>query len=150
MLDIDKLWFVIANASQAYLYQYEKVDKNFKKIAAFSHPQSRLKKSELVTDKEGYFKQAAEPIEDTYESATDPKKEEANRFAKELATTLYTALNHGEFNQLVFIGPGHLQHYFRQHCAKPVERSIRLFVDKDYTKIGEDKLNHHMKELLKH
>ena len=80
-------WILVANASCARVLQRQ-AGASFELVRSFSHPQSRLKASELSSDAagremgSGHFGGAA------YEARTPPKRREHDRFAREVSEFL--------------------------------------------------------------
>ena len=128
MLGYKNLWFVVANPSRAQIYQYDKDNQQYKMVHTFTHPESRYKVADLISDAAGSYK-----AHGTYKQKTSPKKEEALLFARELTDKLKKAANQGEFKELVLIAPGHFQHLYKQLADKSLSQYTKCFIDKDYT-----------------
>jgi protein required for attachment to host cells len=92
-------WYLIANATQARLYQADQGSR-LKLLQAFEHPESRMKSSELGTERAGHETTARGLGGVPYAKRSDPHRKEHERFARELAQFMERAALGGSFDSL--------------------------------------------------
>lgn len=131
-------WVIIASASEAFFYELNK--KAFSKgkiqlnlVASYSHPESRKKDGELMSDRSGHYRNDVMG-HGSFINPTEPKKYEAEFFAKEITDALDIARTTNDFDSLVLITPPHFLGLLNKHMNKNVQNLIHTKIEKDYTK----------------
>ncbi|MBA2653643.1 MAG: host attachment protein [Gammaproteobacteria bacterium] len=137
-------WILIANASEARLFQAEKVTKKILLIDEFFHPASRKKIASLVTDVPGRYRKSTSTPLSSFEETFNPKQAEALRFARELAEKLNLGRATNRYTNLILVAPPHFQGLLNKCCNHHVKNLISNTLDKDYTKIREYDLPHYL------
>ncbi|BBD77380.1 host attachment protein [Hydrogenophilus thermoluteolus] len=144
-----KTWVVVANASTAKIYQALNAKGELALITTLSHPESRLRNQDLVTDKqkEHHNGGAATPHDG---ERISPKAVEAQRFAHEIAAYLKEGRVQQQFERLIVAAApqfkGVLIAALDAATAKLVEKSI----DKDYTQEDERTLGERLAESIRY
>lgn len=151
---METTWIVIANASDAFIYlldqeAFSKGKIKIDLVATHNHPQSRQKDGDLISDRSGYFHNDSNKIgPGSYNAPTDPKKHEADIFAKKIITELESARTLHHFDKLILIVPPQFYGLLNKHSNKNINSLIMLTIEKDYTKTPSKKLleylNHHL------
>ncbi len=127
-----KSWILVANSSQAKLYNSENLRaKELKLLKDLDHPESREKGSELTSDRPGHF-QTDHKARSSYEKS-HPKQEEAEVFAIELAKLLQDGNNQNEFEKLIVYAAPKFCGMLRQHLGSNLKDFS--YIDKDYTQL---------------
>jgi len=104
---MSKTLILVANASGARVFSYQ-AREEFSLLNEFSHPQSREKGSDLVSDRPGHSK-AKGGGHGAFVSSSHPKENEAERFAHQLAEWLEKERTHNRCAQLMLVAePGFL------------------------------------------
>ena len=138
-------WILVANASEAKLYQNAKRFAPLELVKEFHHPESRNKGSELASDRPGHA-QSKGTGHGAFVEATDPKSFEIGRFAKELANELEHGRTANSYARLVLVASpqflGQLNGSLNDHVRKLVSANIQ----KDYTRLAEQELLPTLKE----
>lgn len=124
-------WIVLADRTTARLYQPQEGQRDWKLIAELAHPESRAKEMDLVSDKPGRVQQSAGGRA-AMEPPTPRKKVESEKFARQIAKTLYDAMARNAFEQLVLVTPPEFLGLLRSVLEEQVERRIVATVEKDY------------------
>lgn len=130
---------LVANSAEAHLFRCGNLrTDNLNLIKEFSHPDSRKKVSDLISDKPGHYKTDA-GAHSAYAKA-DPKKVEAEHFALELVKNI--AENHDTISKLVLIAPTHFSSLMKKHLHSHISHiaDICECINKDYTKYTEKDL----------
>jgi protein required for attachment to host cells len=132
-------WILVANASLAKLYENLGPNKGLKLVKELIHPESRLKNSELVTDRPGSMASVGNG-QGACQPQTIPKDHEAKVFAQELAQALYAGRTQNAYERaIVFAPPG-----FMGMLNSVLDHTTSLLItdrfEKDYTKSPEPQL----------
>ena len=136
-------WLLVANGSEARLFETEFRPKTLTLLKEFNHPESREKGAELASDKSGHYQGDAgtgASTQGSFSEATDPKEYEMERFAAELVQALEDGRNANSFQHLIVASSpkfhGLLNKKMNGHISKLVDKHI----NKDYTALKEDEL----------
>ena len=130
-------WLIVANASQATLYETETPPKSLKLLKEFLHPASRAKGNELASDRPGHFHAEARGMEGTTHGAfnepIDPKDYEQERFAIELAKELDAGRTTNSYDNLIIVASPHFHGLLNKHMNEHVAGMVSRHIEKDYT-----------------
>lgn len=130
-------WLIVANASQATVYETEASPRSLKLLKEYLHPASRAKGSELASDRPGHFKQEARGMEGTTHGAfnepINPKDYEHERFAIELAKELDAGRAANQYGDLIIVAAPHFHGLLNKHLNAQVASMMSRHIDKDYT-----------------
>lgn len=137
-------WLLIANGSEARLFETEYRPKSLSLLQEFNHPESREKGGDLASDKAGHYQgdtaSGAAATHGAFSEPTDPKSYEMERFAGELAKTLDAGRNTNRYQHLIVAASprfhGILNKKMNSHTANLVDKHI----NKDLTSLKEDEL----------
>ncbi|MBX3708819.1 MAG: host attachment protein [Gammaproteobacteria bacterium] len=138
-------WLLIADASKARLFSMHKArflrdqhPKNLELISCFTHEKSRMKGSELTTDKSGEFGVG------TFVEATSPKTREAEEFALELLEHLESARKSNHYRDLIIVAPPAFMGMLHKHMPHQMHKIVSQNIEKDYTLHEGVELTHHL------
>lgn len=133
-------WILVANASMAKLYANHGIKKGLELIKEFSHPESREKSSNLVSDRPGHNPGTGNG-HGSFVPPSSPKEVEAGRFAQELACAVEEGRVSNFYDRLILVASkpfsGMLNTEFSQH----VKQRLSDVVEKDYTKMTAQKIS---------
>ena len=134
-------WILIANGSEARIYNRSEKRSGLQIVSEYHHPESRMKSADLISDRSGHYQSDSSSMgHGSYQEPTPPKKHEMDRFAHELADSLDEARMTGKFNRLVLVSPPHFSGLLNKHMHKEEKNLISKNVGKDFTKVSEHKL----------
>lgn len=117
-------WILVADASRARLFARDKKFGPLEELESLVHPESRLRRQDLVTDRPGQVQESRTPGEYAAEEGTDPKEVEAQGFARELAGHLNEARRAGRFTHLVLLAEPHFLGILRKQLDKATTQAI--------------------------
>jgi protein required for attachment to host cells len=142
-----KTWIMVASSSVAYLYQTDNLRHNdLILVKELSHPQSREKGTDILTDRPGHFS-TDHMAHGTYEQV-DPKEMEADHFSRELISVLNHGHNNHEFEQVILVAAPHFYGLINKHLNFHLDKVVHI--PKDYTKLkGQELLEALRKHLYK-
>lgn len=131
-------WIMVANASQAKLYANNGPKKGLELVKELSHPESREKAANLVSDRIGNYAGSG-----SYAQPTDPKEHEAERFAQELSRELEEGRVRNAYERLILVASSHFLGLLNQRISNQVKK-IAQFIEKDYTRLPVKELTGHL------
>lgn len=150
MANPNKLKFLIlvANASEARIYKTSKLGETMALADEYTHPDSRKKGIDLVTDRPGHYKSRGTGRGVLIEP-TPPKEVAYEHFAIQLAQELEKKRKNGLYDHLVLIAPPHFHGLLKKHASTQVLDHVIYEIEKDYTKTTQKELQQHLKDISK-
>lgn len=140
-------WILLADAATARLYESQGAGRGIQLVAELSHPESRARESELVSDKPGRVKQSA-----GYRSAMEPhtprKKVEMEHFARQVAKALEDGLNKKAYESLVLVTPPAFLGVLRSVLSERVLHRVSATIEKDYLHLDQTDLRERLRDQL--
>lgn len=137
-------WVFVACDAQAKIYKLVQFPK-IEEIHSFEHPESRLKDQDLVSSPPGRTFASVGTRRSAYETKTDPKSREIEKFAKELSQKLIQAFNAGEFGRLYLIASPEMMGLIRPQLNGHLKEAIVAEIAKDYH--TKDEVEKHLASL---
>jgi hypothetical protein len=104
------IWVVNYNAVDCHIYLYEKNIPKLNLIKELKDPKNRSNK--------------------------DPKNVEVDNFAREIATALEQGRNDHAYEELIVIGPPHMNGLLFKHVTKYVKEMVKAEFQKDFQNIN--------------
>ena len=142
-------WIVVTDASRARLFAANDHKEPPKLIKQLSHESSRVRGSEVISDRPGRSHKRVGPGRfSVADSRMDPREMEATHFAHELARMLDDARNRREFDQLAVAAPPQFLGLLRSSMSAQVKKHLARCIGKDYTKEGNKKLSGQLATLV--
>lgn len=136
------IYVLVANASEARIFETTRLGHNLKLLREFSHPESREKDSDLSADRPGRY-QSRDEAHGAMAYPSTRKEVEKDHFAFELAK----ALEQDGYDELVVIASPPFHALLDKHLSDHTKEKISYKVEKDYTKIPVKELISYLDEL---
>jgi protein required for attachment to host cells len=136
-------WILVANASGAKIYANRGINKGLEKQGEFSHPDSRKKSSELVTDRAGHM-QSVGNGHGARQPAANPKQSVHENFARKLAQYLEQSRAANMYERLILVAEPHFRGLINSALGAQVRSLISGAIDRDYTKVSDRELAGHL------
>ena len=140
-------WILVANASAADLYANYGPKKGLQKLKEFKHNASRGKALELVSDRPGQYKGHANG-HGSFTPATDPKQNEAQHFALELAKELDHGRTANSYQRLILVASVPFMGLINSNLDNHVRVMVSDSFEKDYTKASKKQLTKHLESCI--
>jgi len=141
-------WVLVANGSQARLFNMDGPKKSITLVKEFAHPESRMKTDKLSSDRSGHYMSGGTQGSGSFQEATDPKTYELERFAMELAKSLDEGRAANKFGDVVLVASPHFLGLLKQNMSDQLGKIVSLTIQKDYTAVNErdmlDQIKSHM------
>ena len=129
-------WILVANASLARLFRRDSGLDPLVPVDTITHEESRMRGSELGTDRPGHEATDNSPGGNRFEPRTDVRQKEHARFARELADRLDKGLAAHEFDSLAIFASNPFMGELKAHLSEAVEKKLKLAIDHDITSLG--------------
>lgn len=140
-------WIIIANSSVARIFKAES-NSSLHEIETLCHPESRLKGTELTSDKAGRCIERGSVGRTCTEPHINPKQNEFEHFAEQVAKYLEHAHSQNKFKALYIGASPHFLGLLRQHLKDPVTQTVAAEIHKDWTSLTESELKEHLSDFL--
>ena len=134
-------WILIADSAEAHIYRTHKAklflpeanEKDLNLVKKYTHHESQKQVSKVVSDSSGRYRSSGYGS-DTFDTPTDPKQYEENRFALQLFKILHHAYRNKEFAELILIAPPSFMGMLNKHIHTDeiLQKSIQLKIEKNY------------------
>ena len=108
------------------------------------NPFARIPERNLASDEPGVQKESAEQHVHAVGRNEEPKKTEAERFAREVAAELEQGLKAGRFSRMYVIAPDHFLGYLRDVFSDHVKKTVQAEQDKDLTRMSPQEIRSHL------
>lgn len=131
-------WILAADSTEARLFTRDKKFSPLVEHQDWLHPESRLPGRDLEHDRQGKTFSSHGHGQSDNEKPTDPKKREAQDFAREVARHLDTARANGEFKSLSIIADPSFLGLLRDNLDSKTRDLIDREVDKNLTRRSAD------------
>jgi len=126
---------LVGNASEAKLFESQNIGRELNLLEQFSHPESRDKREDLKTDKAGHYQSQNGLGHGSFIEPTEPKDNEMEKFARELAHILDSGRTGNKFERLIVIMPPHVHGMLKKEFNDHVRNMVIHHIEKDYTKM---------------
>lgn len=137
-------WVLVANGSQARLFNLDGPKKSITLIKEYAHPESRMKTDKLSSDRSGHYMSGGSlggsggsQGYGSFQEATDPKTYELERFAMELTKTLDEGRAANKFDKVVLVASPHFLGLLKQNMSEQLGKAVSHTIQKDYTAVNE-------------
>lgn len=134
-----KTWILVANACQARIYSRNGIRQELALVKEMMHPESRMKNSELVSDRAGYMPGVGNG-HGSKQPPSDPKQNEALHFAQELAQTLNQGRCSQQFERIILVAPPAFMGLLGEKIDVQTAKLVTEKLGKDYTQSTEKEL----------
>lgn len=153
-------WVLISDAARARLFEAVDHGQKFNLVKSFDHPDSRTPNRELVTDRPGRAQQSSGPSghsvgsnpskgnRSAMEPHIDPKTEEHQVFARELAEELEKGLNRHAYGHLILAAGPQFLGMLRESLDEQVKKHVTASLDKDYTHMDTRELQERLSGMM--
>jgi protein required for attachment to host cells len=128
----------MANTIKAKIYLV--VDHQCSLVQELTHPQSRLKTQQLVTDKPGHY-QTSHSAHGQFISPSNPHEKEHGCFAKKVSDFLEKEVVKEHYQQIILCADPHFYGLLNQAMSTAIKNLIVKTIEKNYIPLSPVKLN---------
>lgn len=139
-------WILIANASTARLYGRAAPERPLEILAEHNHPESRMKGSELGSDRPGHEVADHSSASTRFEPRTDARRKEHQHFAEELAEALAQGLAAGRYDSLWLFASNPFLGELKSRLSPQVAQHVELAHASDLTAMPSNELERRLRD----
>jgi protein required for attachment to host cells len=141
---METTWFVVADRSQARIYEQLGAAGNFRCVEVLQNPEGRLQPSEIEDDRPGRAQDSHSPHRHSYSREVSPTEQFAFQFASLIAHRLHAAHLEQHFSRLVLVAGPKFLGKLRGALFPSTARLVVGSLDKDLVELPEDELFEHL------
>ncbi len=141
-------WIVAADSAFAKILRTEKKKGPLELVRELEHPESRMKDSELYSDRPGRAFDSGGQGRHAMENEVDAKKMESIRFAQQLADELKKAAEEEQFHKLYILAAPAFLGELREKLDPIVKSKIKEEIPKDVVKQTPEEIRKRLPEYL--
>lgn len=124
-------YVIIADSSQAKLFEYDKQMSSLTQLRTLDHPEGRLQDHELDSDRDGRQANGAIGGSHGYGGDKSSQRHEVEVFAAHVAQHLEQERNAGHFQHLILIAPPQFLGNLRKELTTDCERLVTMEINKN-------------------
>jgi protein required for attachment to host cells len=140
-------WILVASNTHARFFTASTPSSALEEIESLTHTEGRLHDREMTADLPGRIKNA-DGSGHAFEQPTDPKKHEADNFARQIAQHLETAHNTNTFEQLLIVAEPSFLGLLRSHLPEHLKTHVCFELDKNLTMQSATEIRNHLPQYL--
>jgi protein required for attachment to host cells len=146
---MNTVWVLVCDAARGRLFEIRENDPSWHVIETFSHPESRSKAAELVTDHMGHNSSEGGSVHHNALAPTSsPKEVEKGHFGHTLAALLDQAMRSRRFHRWVLIAPAHFLGMLKNELTVELTKHLMASVDKDLTNLDLHQLAERLRDVV--
>ena len=134
------IWAIVADAARARLFALEGRGAPLNELEDLIRAEGALKGGEIEADRPGRTFDSVGSGRHAMEPSLDPRKEEAQRFAREIANQLETSYKNHEFERLCLIAPPEFLGMLRAELDGALADAVAGELNKDLTHADTDRV----------
>lgn len=142
------IWILVANNTEARIFTTDTPSSPLEEIKGFAHTENRLHDREMTTDLPGKIKGGESKGGHAFEQPTDPKKHEAENFARHIADHLDTAHNQNQFARLLIVAEPTFLGLIREQLNEQVKKLVCFELDKNIVTQSAESIRSHLPKYL--
>jgi protein required for attachment to host cells len=139
---MNEYWILVADSGKARIFSRNKKFSALEELETLVHPESRLRRQDLVSDRPGQVQESRTPGESVNEEPTDPKVVEAQLFAREIAARLRKARSVNAFRHLVVVADPRFLGLIRANLDEETGNRIVASLAKNVTREATERIQH--------
>jgi len=125
------LWALVANSSNAQIFEIKGHGHSISKIHHIDHPDGRKKSGDVNTDRQGHGSAHVGSHTHSHAAEVDPHSREQENFAHTLASQVEKAHNEKAFNELALVAPAPFLGKLKQAFGDALKKCVTKEVSKD-------------------
>jgi len=142
------IWIVVADSAKARILAAEKRNAKLVEIHDMEHGEARLHEHELTSDRSGRAFDSVGMGRHAMGNSVSPKKQEAIKFAKQVADYLESGRNNNSFDSLYVIASPEFLGHLRDHFSDALTQLVAASVDKNFVDEETDAIRAQLPDFL--
>lgn len=129
-----KTWVVVADSARARIFRREARWQALHEHSDLAHPESRLHDGDLKTGGRGEQHESTNRSAHSSDPSVNPSEKQAEDFARDVAHTLHSGRNRGDFEKLVLVAPPSFLGRLRLKLDHSTTQCVTQEVDKNWSR----------------
>lgn len=143
-----RLWILVADRSQARLFQRNKPQDGIHLIQRMDHPEGRMKEREINSDRPGRAFHSGDVQRSGYSPDLSATDHVAKNFAQSLATLLDQGRNQSRYERIVLVAAPRMLGWIRDSLPDLTQALVVEALDKDLSYLSEDQVIEYLEKAL--
>lgn len=146
---MEKIWVLAADNSRARVFETTKRTALEKEIETLVHPAGRQSAQEITDDRPGRSQHPSGGDKRVaFTPTVDPRKHEAQQFARSLAEILNNGARDSKFEKLYIIAPPSLLGMLRNELDSKTQKKVVKELDKNLAQLKMEEIRKHLPEYM--
>ncbi|MGD8784992.1 MAG: host attachment protein [Thioalkalispiraceae bacterium] len=137
-------WIIVADASRARIFERTGSSKDIHEKETLTHPASRLHEQELTSDLPGRAFDSEGAGRHAMGSKHEPKQNEADEFARQLAEHVDKARAENRFTKIIVVAAPAMLGDLRNRMTDETKKLVVNEIDKDLTQHTIEDIQQHL------
>jgi protein required for attachment to host cells len=138
-------WIVAADSSKARIFK-AMPGKPLVELETLTHPESRLADRDMASDRPGLTMERGGERRHGMEPSSDPKRQEAVNFARQVAGNLDKARSLQKFQELIIVAAPAFLGMLREQLSRQVEQTITREISKNISALSPSEIQAHLRD----
>jgi protein required for attachment to host cells len=126
---------LVANKTQAELYDLPTRRSALKPVRTFTNPAGKKRESALGTSRPGRMMNRSAGVRQAYESKHSIKEQAAEELVRQVAAALAAHVKRGSGTRMVLVAAPQTLGVYRRHLPAPVRKRVILEIQRDLNKL---------------
>ena len=141
-------WVIVADSTKARVFSTENSSSPLVEFEAIEHPEGRLHTRELTSDLPGKDSNRTGSGKHSMGSETDPKRHEAESFAKRITGFVENARNNNKLSRLIIIAAPALLGMLRRNMSNETGKLVAMELDKNLSDLKGEEIRQYLPRIL--
>ena len=141
-------WVLVADAARARIFSVDSPRAKLHPVEQLVSPEARLHDRDINADRPGRAFDSFGEGRHAMGTNSNPKEQDAKRFAREVADHLEQGRVGNRFDRLVVVAEPHFLGLLRKAIKPPLEQLVTLEINKDLSKANDAEIRKHLPERL--
>lgn len=141
-------WVLVADAARARIFSVDSPLAKLQPVEQLVSPDARLHDRDINADRPGRAFDSFGEGRHAMGTNTNPKEQDAIRFAREVADHLEQGRVGNRFDRLVVVAEPHFLGLLRKAIKPALEQMVTLEINKDLSKATDQEIREHLPERL--
>jgi protein required for attachment to host cells len=147
---MNTVWILVCDAARGRLFEIRGDNPSWDVIETFSHPESRSKATELVTDHMGHNSSEGGSVHhNALAPASSPKDVQKGHFVHTLATMLDQAMRSRRFHRWALVAPAHFLGMLKKELTVELQKHLMASIDKDLNHLDARDLAEKLRDVVR-
>ena len=131
---------VTADSNTCKMYDYQRHPQTLTLIKEITHPENKLKESDLVSDSPGSYQPSATSSRGHYSPVHTTKETHIDRFMQEIIHDLTAIHEQKKYKNCIIMAPSHIEGLLSQHAKNTFKHFTTSVIQKNVAHLSSHEL----------